>query len=146
SLLLDRSRLCGLRSPLCLYPSLCLLHYACQKEFAVLPSHLASRRSFHRAAVRPNHSPDRPADGAALSRCAAPHRVLRRREGIPVDLPDQQFSPSPTDHRPAVSGALAGRIVLPLDQTAPIKAFYGTSANAVKTQVWVALSVYVLMA
>jgi len=27
-----------------------------------------------------------------------------------------------------------------------IKAFYGTSANAVKTQVWVALSVYVLMA
>ena len=27
-----------------------------------------------------------------------------------------------------------------------IKAFYGTSANAVKTQVWVALSVYVLVA
>jgi hypothetical protein len=27
-----------------------------------------------------------------------------------------------------------------------IKAFYGTSANAVKTQVWVALSVYLLVA
>ena len=27
-----------------------------------------------------------------------------------------------------------------------IKAFYGTSENAVKTQVWVALSVYVLVA
>ena len=27
-----------------------------------------------------------------------------------------------------------------------IKAFYGTTANAVKTQVWVALSVYVLVA
>ena len=27
-----------------------------------------------------------------------------------------------------------------------IKAFYGTSVNAVKTQVWVALSVYVLVA
>jgi hypothetical protein len=27
-----------------------------------------------------------------------------------------------------------------------IRAFYGTSANAVKTQVWVALSVYVLAA
>ncbi len=27
-----------------------------------------------------------------------------------------------------------------------IKAFYGTSANAVKTQVWVAISVYVLVA
>jgi IS4 transposase len=27
-----------------------------------------------------------------------------------------------------------------------IKAFYGTSANAVKTQVWIAVSVYVLVA
>ena len=73
SLLLDGSRLCGLRSPLCLHASLCLLYHARQKEFAVLPSHLAPRRSLHRGALRPNHSPDRHPDGAALSRycCAA---------------------------------------------------------------------------
>ena len=45
---------------------------------------------------------------------------------------------------------MAGGIVLPLDQTARrggrIKAIYGTSENAVKIQVWVALSVYVLVA
>ncbi len=27
-----------------------------------------------------------------------------------------------------------------------IKAFYGTSANAVKTQIWIAISIYVLVA
>jgi hypothetical protein len=42
---------------------------------------------------------------------------------------------------------LAGGIVLPLDQTAPgHQSFYGTSENVVKTQVGVALSVYVLVA
>jgi PII-like signaling protein len=34
-----------------------------------------------------------------------------------------------------------------MDQTEPgIKGFYGTSENAVKTQVWIAISVYVLVA
>jgi len=34
-----------------------------------------------------------------------------------------------------------------VDQAAPaIKAFYGTSENAVKTQIWIAASVYVLVA
>src|ERR1019366_4792976 len=57
--------------------------------------------------------------GAALSRSAAPHRLLRCRQGLATDLPDQQFSPSPSHHRPIVPGTLADRIVLPLDQTAP---------------------------
>ena len=34
-----------------------------------------------------------------------------------------------------------------MDQTAlRIKAFYGTTENAVKTQIWIAISVYVLVA
>ena len=34
-----------------------------------------------------------------------------------------------------------------MDQAAPaIKAFYGTSENAVKTQIWIGASVYVLVA
>jgi hypothetical protein len=33
-----------------------------------------------------------------------------------------------------------------IKQNLRIKAFYGTSENAVKTQVWIAISVYVLVA
>ena len=33
-----------------------------------------------------------------------------------------------------------------IKQDLRIKAFYGTSANAVKTQIWIAVSVYVLVA
>ena len=120
SLLLDGSRLCGLRPSLGLHPSLCLLYHARQKESALLPSHLAPRRSLHRGTVRPNHSPDRHPDAAALSPCAAPHRLRRRPEGVPADLPDQPFFPSPAHPRPTVSGALAGRMVLPLDPAAPV--------------------------
>src|SRR6266404_3980791 len=52
SVLLARSRLCGLRSPVCLGPSLCLLRHAHQKEYAVLPSQLTSRRTIGRIAKR----------------------------------------------------------------------------------------------
>ena len=34
----------------------------------------------------------------------------------------------------------------PIKQHLRIKAFYGTSENAVKTQIWIAVSVYVLVA
>src|ERR1035437_4650970 len=63
------------------------------------------------------------------------------------EVSDQQLHASGTDHRPDLQTALAGGTVLQMDQTAPaIKAFYGTSENAVKTQIWIAVSVYVLVA
>ena len=33
-----------------------------------------------------------------------------------------------------------------MDQTAPARAFYGTSENAVKTQVWIAIATYLFVA
>ena len=64
-----------------------------------------------------------------------------------TDVPDQQFSSPRFDHRPTVSRALASGIIFSPDQQhLRIKAFYGTSENAVKTQTWVAVSVYVLVA
>ena len=43
--------------------------------------------------------------------------------------------------------ALAGGTVLQMDQATPAhQAFFGTSENAVKTQVWIAIAVYVLVA
>ena len=41
---------------------------------------------------------------------------------------------------------LAGGTLLQVDQAAWIKQFYGTSENAVKTQIWIAVSVYVRVA
>ena len=47
----------------------------------------------------------------------------------------------------ALQSSLADRIVLKwIKQHLRIKAFYGTSENAVKTQIWIAVSVYVLVA
>jgi hypothetical protein len=47
----------------------------------------------------------------------------------------------------AVSDSLAGRAVLQwIKQNLRIKRFFGTSENAVKTQAWIALTVYVLVA
>ena len=42
---------------------------------------------------------------------------------------------------------MENRIVFQVDQTTlTLKAFYGTSENAVKTQIWTAIAVYVLVA
>ena len=42
---------------------------------------------------------------------------------------------------------VASRVVLQMDQAdLRIKAFFGTSENAVKSQTWIAVSVYVLVA
>jgi len=51
------------------------------------------------------------------------------------------------DHLRALQKPLAGRAVLQVDkQHLRIKRFFGTSENAVKTQIWIAVSVYVLVA
>jgi len=89
----------------------------------------------------------RSANRRALSRSLAAHPLFRCRERFPTDLPDQQFSPSCFDYRPVVPSTMESGIVFRwIKQHLRIKAFYGTSENAVKTQVWVAVSVYVLVA
>ena len=59
----------------------------------------------------------------------------------------QQFRASGFDHRPALQMPLAGRVVFKwIKQHLRIKTFFGTNENAVKTQIWIAISVYVLVA
>src|SRR6516162_8203916 len=113
SVLLARSRLCGLRSALCFHASLRLLCHSREKEYAVLPSLLAPGRTLHRIAQRSNHSADRSPNGPALSRSFAAHPLFRRRERLAIDLPDQQFSSPCFDHCPAVPRTLESGIVLP---------------------------------
>src|SRR5882762_8993564 len=119
SVLLARSRLCGLCSPVFLHPRLCLLHYSRQKEYAVPPSLLAPRRPIRRTALRPDDSADRSPHCSALSRSLATYPLFRCREGLPTNLPDQQFSPARLDYHPVVPGTLESGIVFSLDQTAP---------------------------
>ena len=117
------------------------------RRISVLPSQLTPRRTIDRIAMRPNHSADRSADCPALSRSLAAHPLFRCREGLATDLPDQQFPPSCFDYRPVVSARWQVELFFRwIKQHLRIKAFYGTSENAVKTQVWVAISVYVLVA
>jgi hypothetical protein len=55
--------------------------------------------------------------------------------------------PHDRDHLRALQKPLASRTVLQMDQAASADhAFFGTSENAVKTQIWIAVSVYVLVA
>ena len=116
--LLDRGYV-DFAQPVSLGAGLRLLRHSRQKEYAVLPSQLTPRRTISGIAKRPNHFADRGANGRALSRSLAAHPLFRCREGLPTDLPDQQFPPSRFDYRPVVPGTLESGIVFSLDQTAP---------------------------
>jgi hypothetical protein len=48
--------------------------------------------------------------------------------------------------KPFVDGQYVVQLFKWIKQHLRIKAFYGTSENAVKTQIWIAVSVYVLVA
>ena len=121
SVLLARPRLCGLRSSLCLHSGVAPSSSPAPKR--ICSSTVAPRVRVERSTglrcdqtILPDRSPNRAsAIPSPLRRIA----LFRCREGVAADLPDQQFSSSPPDHRPTVSGPLAGGIVLPLDQTAP---------------------------
>src|SRR6202030_4102267 len=60
---------------------------------------------------------------------------------------EQSFRSSSPDHCRPLQKPMASGVVLQVDQAAPAdQAVYGTSENAVKTQIWIAVSVYVLVA
>ena len=62
-------------------------------------------------------------------------------------LPDQQLRPAGTHHRALYKSRWQVELFFKwIKQHLRIKAFYGTSENAVKTQIWIAISVYVLVA
>jgi len=120
-----------------------------KKEYAVPPSLLAppstdppdcaATRRFLLTGVR--HC-------SALSRSLATYPLFRCREGLPTNLPDQQFSPARLDYHPVVPGTLESGIVFFAGSNSTCTSRLSTAPrrNAVKTQVWVALSVYVLVA
>ena len=71
----------------------------------------------------------------------------RPRNRQATEVPHQQLHLARARHRADLQTALAGELCFKwIKQHLRIKAFYGTSENAVKTQIWIAVSVYVLVA
>jgi hypothetical protein len=62
------------------------------------------------------------------------------------EIPDQQFPSSRTYLCQDLQVTLDGGNLIRFIKQRRIKSFYVTSENAVKTQIWVAISVYVLVA
>ena len=136
--------------PLCVAPSRGLLRHACQVE------HLdASPASIRRRRIaRPASFATRPSPWPASTPVEDYPELLRRIRFKDPELPARRWSSSPTTSRfrpPPSARLYKSRWQVELffkwiKQHLRIKQFYGTSENAVKTQIWIAVSVYVLVA
>src|SRR5487761_806072 len=136
--LFARPRLRGLRSPLHLHSGVRLLRYARQEEYAVLPPLPAPDQTILLTGVR------------TAQRYPDP---LRRIHYFDAEKNSRLIFLSSNFLLPPLTIAQLYRARWQVElffrwikQHLHIKAFYGTSENAVKTQVWVALSVYALVA
>ena len=135
----------GYVDPLCVAPSRGLLRHACQVEQC--SSRLfGADGSLDRHHLRPDHLPGRLLHPSGLPRTSAAHASR-------TPSPARRWSSSPTTSRfrPPICALYKSRWQVELffkwiKQHLRIKQFYGTSENAVKTQIWIAVSVYVLVA
>jgi len=76
-----------------------------------------------------------------------PYPLPRCSDQQDVQLLDQQLRHSSADGGRSLPIPLASWIVLKwIKQRLRIKSFFGTSENAVKTQIWIAISIYILVA
>ena len=104
--------------------------------------------SLDRHHLRPDHLPGRLLHPSGLPRTSAAHPLQGPRVRQDAGLHHQQLLASGRHHLRALQKA-AGRWNSSSSgskQHLRIKQFYGTSENAVKTQIWIAVSVYVLVA
>ena len=98
-----------------------------------------------RAHLRPDHLPGRLLHPSGLPRTSAAHSLQGPRVRQELVFITNNFS-LPADHLRALQKPLAGGFLKWIKQHLRIKQFYGTSENAVKTQICIAVSVYVLVA
>ncbi len=97
--------------------------------------------------LRPEHHVERLLQSLSLPRTFAPYPLQRYRERQDADLYYKQHNATSSHNRSTLQKP--GQIELFfkwIKQHLRIKRFYGTSENAVKTQIWIAVSVYVLIA
>jgi len=97
--------------------------------------------------LRPDRDPHRILSEAALSRSVAQNKIPRSRRASPGVFNQRLFTACPD----AIAELYKARWQIELffkwiKQPLRIKAFFGTSANALKTQIWIAVCVYLLIA
>ena len=138
-------RLC---SPLCVAPSRGLLRHACQVEHRCSSRLFGADGSLDRHHLRPDHLPGRLLHPSGLPRTSAAHPLQGPRVRQDAGLHHQQLLASgpPPSARSYKSRWQVELFFKWIKQHLRIKQFYGTSENAVKTQIWIAVSVYVLVA
>jgi hypothetical protein len=129
-----------------LHPSLRFFRHPRQREHAVLPPPILSHRSLHRAAFGSENPAHRPQNFTSVSRPAAADSLLRCGKKLPlIFLTNNFFLPAFIITQLYRSRWQVELFFRWIKQHLRIKAFYGTSQNAVKTQVWVAISAYLLV-
>src|SRR5208282_3463585 len=143
----DGPRLLGFCPPLRARSGAGFLRHPRAQGFCLSSPRLASRRQDDWPPLRSDHSPEKLLSGPVLSSTLAAHSLSRRRNRQDPHLSHQPFF-------------LPALIIVQLykcrwqvelffkwiKQHLRIKKFYGLSPNAVKTQIWIAISVYVLLA
>jgi len=146
-ILRDGSWLAGLQASLSHPRSINLFRHSRNTKPSISKTVFSCRGQIHGAALRSDHHVDWLLSGSALPGKASKNKICRCKNLQAIRLSNQQFFTASIDHHRALSLPLAGRAVFQMDkQHLRIKSFFGTSENAVKTQVWIALSVYVLVA
>jgi hypothetical protein len=123
------------------------LHHQEQKQHPISADLLPSRGSQYWTLLRPDCHARPLLCTPELFRQAAPCQVCRSRNRQAFCLPDQQLNKfGHYGSRPLSRCRWQVELFFRwLKQHLQIKAFYGTSENAVFAQIWIALSVYVLV-
>src|ERR1700719_595139 len=141
------SWLCRFRPPSCVASGGGLLRDAHQIEHECPSGLLRADGSHDRHHLRPVHCPGWPLHQQELPRAVAARPLQGCRIWQDTGVSEQSFRSSSPDHCRPLQKPMASGVVLQVDQAAPAdQAVYGTSENAVKTQIWIAVSVYVLVA
>ena len=135
-------RLCP---PLCVAPSRGLLRHACQVEHRCSSRLFGADGSLDRHHLRPDHLPGRLLHPSGLPRTSAGASAFKDPESAKtlVFITNNFSLPAATICALYKSRWQVELFFKWIKQHLRIKQFYGTSENAVKTQIWIAVSVYV---
>src|SRR6266511_1176899 len=118
-----------------------------KKQFRFQASLLTASGQVNRDTGRPDHYGHRFLHAAGLSRETQANPILRYRHKEALCFSDQQLHATSNRDREALQMPLESELFFKwIKQHLRIKSFYGTSENALKTQIWIAISVYVLVA
>ena len=118
-LLCHGSWVCRLCSPSPLRSTQSVLHHTGQTQHGLRARVIDTRRQVNRIAQRSDDPASRREDIVGLSRHTASGQLLRHRQRQTVRVHNESSQTASTNHRPALQGKMACRVVLQVDQAEP---------------------------